>query len=251
MPPPAGVRGAGPAAPVTVAVPVLVGCVLGAFALGALLTGLLATCCHRPAVPKCPPQPPAAPQPPAPRLYPLLPPQGDPGALRDPPELPTPEVTPPQRVTEPRRGHLTRLGCPEPPGPGPPQKAALEELLQRLHGPGGSGWPVTPPATNRVQPGAPFSGNPPAAPCGTLRRLDVPPDSPPPPRRPLALSLSLGGAPARPPGLGRGLTRMHSLGGTCTPGGTPWGPHPLERSLSMKPPVLPKPPMVPGAPGRP
>ncbi|NWI48301.1 SEM6C protein, partial [Picathartes gymnocephalus] len=40
----------------TVPVPVLVGCVLGAFALGALATGLVATCCQRPAVPKAPPE---------------------------------------------------------------------------------------------------------------------------------------------------------------------------------------------------
>ncbi|XP_054661997.1 semaphorin-6C isoform X3 [Grus americana] len=261
-----GVRQAGPGTTATVPVPVLVGCVLGAFALGALAAGLLAACCRRPAGPKGPPEPPAAPQPPAqppaPRLYPPLPPQGGAGGLRDPPELPTPEGTPQPptktpRVAEPRRSqaaHLGTPGCPEPPGPGPPPKATLEELLQRLHGAGGSGWPVTPPSTgsfaNRVQPGAPFSGLPPAPRDGTPRRLDVPPDSPPPPRRPLAQRHSLGGPPARPPGLARGLTRMHSLG---TPGGPPWGSRPgaLERSLSMKPPVLPKPLLVPAAPGRP
>ncbi|GAB0201093.1 semaphorin-6C [Grus japonensis] len=261
-----GVRQAGPGTTATVPVPVLVGCVLGAFALGALAAGLLAACCRRPAGPKGPPEPPAAPQPPAqppaPRLYPPLPPQGGAGGLRDPPELPTPEGTPQPptktpRVAEPRRSqaaHLGTLGCPEPPGPGPPPKATLEELLQRLHRAGGSGWPVTPPSTgsfaNRVQPGAPFSGLPPASRDGTPRRLDVPPDSPPPPRQPLAQRHSLGGPPARPPGLARGLTRMHSLG---TPGGPPWGPRPgaLEHSLSMKPPVLPKPLLVPAAPGRP
>ncbi|KAM6039599.1 semaphorin-6C isoform 2-T2 [Chlamydotis macqueenii] len=261
-----GVRQAVPGAEATVPVPVLVGCVLGAFALGALATGLLATYCRRPAVPKGPPEPPAAPRPPAqppiPRLYPPLPPQGGAGGLRDPPELPTPETTPqpPTKMlrewaTEPRCGqaaHLSTLGCPEPPGPGPPPKAAVEELLERLHGVGGSGWPVTPPSsgsfTNRVQPGAPFSGLPPAPRDGAPRRLDVPPDSPPPPRRPLAQRHSLGGPPARPPGLGRGLTRMHSLG---APGGPPWGPRPVERSLSVKPPVLPKPLLVPAPPGRP
>ncbi|NXY24936.1 SEM6C protein, partial [Atrichornis clamosus] len=46
---PAGVRHPGPGAAATVPVPVLVGCVLGAFALGALATGLVATCCQRPA----------------------------------------------------------------------------------------------------------------------------------------------------------------------------------------------------------
>ncbi|NXM42635.1 SEM6C protein, partial [Gymnorhina tibicen] len=42
------VRHPGPGAAATVPVPVLVGCVLGAFALGALATGLVATCCQRP-----------------------------------------------------------------------------------------------------------------------------------------------------------------------------------------------------------
>ncbi|NXB08482.1 SEM6C protein, partial [Cnemophilus loriae] len=51
-----GVRRPGPGAEATVPVPVLVGCVLGAFALGALTTGLVATCCQRPAVPKAPPE---------------------------------------------------------------------------------------------------------------------------------------------------------------------------------------------------
>ncbi|NXW51487.1 SEM6C protein, partial [Nyctiprogne leucopyga] len=129
-----GVRQAGPGVPATVAVPVLVGCVLGAFALGALATGLLAACC-RPAAPKGPPQPPAAPLPPAPRLYPPLPPQGGAGGLREPPEPPTPEPTPQpptrtphEQAVEPRRGQATHLGtpgCPEPPGPGPPPKATL------------------------------------------------------------------------------------------------------------------------------
>ncbi|NWR39648.1 SEM6C protein, partial [Tachuris rubrigastra] len=50
------VRHPGPGAALTVPVPVLVGCVLGAFALGALGAGLVATCCHRPAVPKAPPE---------------------------------------------------------------------------------------------------------------------------------------------------------------------------------------------------
>lgn len=257
---PTGVRQAGPGAAATVPVPVLVGCVLGAFALGALATGLLAACCRRPTVPKGPPEPPAAPRPPAqppvPRLYPQLPPQGGAGGLRDPPELPTPEATPqpPTKTPRERVTHLGTPGCPEPPGPGPPTKATLEELLQRLHGPGGSGWPVTPPGSgsfaNRVQPGAPFASLPPAPRDGAPRRLDVPPDSPPPPRRPLAQRHSLGGTGARPPGLARGLTRMYSLG---APGGPPWGPRPgtLERSLSMKPPVLPKPLLVPAAPGQP
>ncbi|XP_061872356.1 semaphorin-6C [Colius striatus] len=251
-----GVRGAEAAA--AVPVPVLVGCVLGAFALGAVAAGLMATGCRRPPGHKGPPEPPgpaAAPpppaQPPAPRLYPPLP------APRDPPELPTPEPTPQPPRAEPRRGqaaHPGPVGCPEPPGPGPPAKAALEELLQRLHGAGGSGWPVTPPAAgsfaNRVRPGAPFSGVPLTPRDGAMRRLDVPPDSPPPPRRALAHTHSLGGAPTRPPGPGRGLTRMHSLG---TPGGPPWGPRPgtLERSLSLKPPILPKPLLLPAAPGRP
>ncbi|NWW33434.1 SEM6C protein, partial [Panurus biarmicus] len=52
-----GVRHPGPGAEATVPVPVLVGCVLGAFALGALATGLVATCCQRPAVAKAPPEP--------------------------------------------------------------------------------------------------------------------------------------------------------------------------------------------------
>ncbi|NXE98681.1 SEM6C protein, partial [Menura novaehollandiae] len=75
---PTGVRHPGPGAAATVPVPVLVGCVLGAFVLGALATGLVATCCHRPAVPKTPPEPPGTlrtpAQPPVPRLYPTLPP---------------------------------------------------------------------------------------------------------------------------------------------------------------------------------
>ncbi|NXU94101.1 SEM6D protein, partial [Xiphorhynchus elegans] len=125
------VRHPGPGAPSMVPVSVLVGCVLGAFALGALGAGLMATCCHRPAVPKSPPEPPAAPrtpaQPPVPRLYPALP--------REPPEPPSPEPTPQppartprERGLQPRRAHqtpqLSALGCPEPPGPGPPPKAA-------------------------------------------------------------------------------------------------------------------------------
>ncbi|KAM4755751.1 semaphorin-6C isoform 1-T1 [Cyanocitta cristata] len=255
------VRHPGPGAAATVPVPVLVGCVLGAFVLGALATGLVAICCQRPAVPKTPPEPPCAPrtpaQPPVPRLYPALPP------CPEPPEPPCPEppALPPARAPrerELRRGHSVPLGpagCPEPPGPGPPAKASLEELLQRLHGSsGGSGWPVTPPATgsfaNRVQPRAAGPG-PLFAPHDRAPvRLDVPPDSPPAPRRPLAQSHSLGGTPVSPPGPPRGLTRMHSLG---TPGGTPWAPRPgtLERSLSMKPPTLPKPLLLPAAPGRP
>lgn len=114
---------------------------------------------------------------------------------------------------------------------------------------------MTPPGANsfanRVQPGAPFSSLPLAPHDRAPQRLDVPPDSPPPPRQPLAQRHSLeGGLPMRPPGLARGLTRMHSLGG---PGGPPWGPRPgaLERSFSLKPPVLPKPLHVPAAPGRP
>ncbi|KAM4880613.1 semaphorin-6C [Sylvia borin] len=259
-----GVRHPGPGAEATVPVPVLVGCVLGAFALGALATGLVATCCQRPAVPKAPPEPPCAPrspaQPPVPRLYPALPPQGSAGVLRDgaeplePPEPPEPE--PPARAArdrEPRRGPAAALRPAEPPGPGPPAKAARDEMLQRLYG--GSGWPGTPSGTtgsfaNRVLPRAagpgPLFGPHDRAPV----RLDVPPDSPPAPRRPLAQSHSLGGTPVSPPGPPRGLTRMHSLG---TPGATPWGPRAgaLERSLSMKPPVLPKPLLLPAAPGRP
>ncbi|XP_030329784.1 semaphorin-6C isoform X2 [Strigops habroptila] len=264
-----GVHQPGLGAAATVPVPVLVGCVLGAFALGALAAALLSASCRRPAEPKRPPELPSAPrppaQPPAPRLYPLLPPQGGAGDLRDPPEPPPPEAAlqtpttaPQERAAEPRRSQATHLGTPgclEPPGPGPPPKAPLEELLQRLHGVGGSGWPVTPPGANsfanRVQPGAPFSSLPLAPHDRAPQRLDVPPDSPPPPRQPLAQRHSLeGGLPMRPPGLARGLTRMHSLGG---PGGPPWGPRPgaLERSFSLKPPVLPKPLHVPAAPGRP
>ncbi|XP_064257456.1 semaphorin-6C isoform X3 [Passer domesticus] len=239
-----GVRHPGPAAESTVPVPVLVGCVLGAFALGALATGLVATCCQRPAVPKAPPEPPCAPRSPAqpavPRLYPALPPQGGSGSFRDPPEpQPEPPAPPPARAAR------------EPPGPGAPGRAAREELPQRP--PGGSAWPVTPPGsgsfTNRVLPRSAGPG-PPFGPHDRAPvRLDVPPDSPPAPRRPLAPSRSLGGTPVSPPGPPRGLTRMHSLG---TPGGTAWGPRPgaLERSLSVKPPVLPKPLLLPAAPGR-
>ncbi|TRZ09896.1 hypothetical protein HGM15179_017195 [Zosterops borbonicus] len=254
-----GVRQPGPGAEAAVPVPVLVGCVLGAFALGALATGLVATCCQRPAVPKAPPEPPCAPrtpaQPPVPRLYPALPPQGSAGAPRDCPQ-PEPPAPPParaQRDREPRRGPSAAPRPAEPPGPGPPMKGAREEMLQRLHG-GGSGWPGTPSGTgsfaNRVLPRA---GGP-APPLGPHDRapvrLDVPPDSPPAPRRPLAQSHSLGGTPVSPPGPPRALTRMYSLG---TPGAPPWGPRPgaLERSLSMKPPVLPKPLLLPAAPGRP
>ncbi|NXV23591.1 SEM6C protein, partial [Cepphus grylle] len=134
-----GDMGAGPGAAATVPVPVLVGCVLGAFALGALAAGLLATGCRRPAVPKGPPEAPTAPwppaQPPVPRLYPALPPQGGARGLQDLPELPTPEATPQlptktprEQAAEPRRGQATHLGTPgypEPPGPGPPPKATL------------------------------------------------------------------------------------------------------------------------------
>ncbi|NWY22229.1 SEM6C protein, partial [Aphelocoma coerulescens] len=62
---PAEVRHPGPGSAATVPVPVLVGCVLGAFVLGALATGLVAICCQRPAVPKTPPEPPCAPRTPA------------------------------------------------------------------------------------------------------------------------------------------------------------------------------------------
>ncbi|NXD31164.1 SEM6C protein, partial [Spelaeornis formosus] len=100
---PAGVRHPGPGAEATVPVPVLVGCVLGAFALGALATGLVATCCQRPAVPKPPPEPPCAPrspaQPPVPRLYPALPPRG--------PE-PEPPALPPARVSRERESREPR-----------------------------------------------------------------------------------------------------------------------------------------------
>ncbi|XP_066842051.1 semaphorin-6C isoform X1 [Anser cygnoides] len=263
-----GVRQAVPGAVAAVPVPVLVGCVLGAFVLGALAAGLLAACTRRPAAPKGAPAPPAAPcpppQPPTPRLYPPLPPHGG-DRDWDHPELPTPEATPEppartprERAAEPRRG-LGTPGCPEPPGPGPPPKASLEERLQRLQGPGGSGWPVSPgPAAagsfaNRVQPGVPLASVPLPPREGAPRRLDVPPDSPPPPRRPLAQRHSLAGmagTAARLPSVARGLARMHSLG---APGGPPWGPRPvpLQRSLSMKPPVLPKPLLVPTGPGQP
>ncbi|NWZ28611.1 SEM6C protein, partial [Asarcornis scutulata] len=128
------VRQAVPGAVAAVPVPVLVGCVLGAFVLGALAAGLLAACTRRPAAPKGAPAPPAAPcpppQPPAPRLYPPLPPHGG-DCDWDLPELPTPEATPEpptrtprERAAEPRRG-LGTPGCPEPPGPGPPPKASL------------------------------------------------------------------------------------------------------------------------------
>ncbi|KAL9823227.1 LOW QUALITY PROTEIN: semaphorin-6C [Geothlypis trichas] len=246
---PAGVRHPGPAAEATVPVPVLVGCVL-ALRRGALATGLLATCCQRPAVPKAPrnlPAPPRTPsQPPVPRLYPALPPQdgSGPGTEPEPPALP-PARAP--RDREPRRRPA------EPPGPGPPGRAAREEPLQRLPG---VAWPVTPPGSgsfaNRVLPRA--AG--PAPPFGPHDRapvrLDVPPDSPPAPRRPLAQSYSLGGTPVSPPGPPRGLTRMHSLGHRGTPGGAPWGPRPgaLERSMSMKPPCSPT-AAAAAAPGRP
>ncbi|XP_066193825.1 semaphorin-6C [Sylvia atricapilla] len=250
-----GVRHPGPGAEATVPVPVLVGCVLGAFALGALATGLVATCCQRPAVPKAPPEPPCAPrspaQPPAPRLYPALPPHASAGIVRDGAEPEPPEAEP--RDREPRRGPAAAPRPAELPGPGPPAKAARDEALQRLCG--GSGWPGTPPGTggsfaNRVLPRAAGPG-PPFGPHDRAPvRLDVPPDSPPAPRRPLAQSRSLAGTPVSPPGPPRALTRMHSLG---TPGATPWGPRPgaLERSLSVKPPVLPKPLLLPAAPARP
>ncbi|XP_064032016.1 LOW QUALITY PROTEIN: semaphorin-6C [Pogoniulus pusillus] len=274
-----GVRQPGPGAAALVPVPVLAGCMLGAFASGALAAALLSACCRRPPPPpKTPPEPPttatasataaaAAPptpaQPPAPRLYPLLPP-------RDPlPELPTPEPTPQppakaprERLAEPRRGRAPPPGtpsCPEPPGPGPPPKATLEERQQRGYGPGGSAWAgacgrsATPPGggsfANRVRPGGLSASLPPGPRDAAPRRLDVPPDSPPPPRRPLAQRHSLGGTPARPPGLPRGLTRMHSLGTAGgTAAGTAWA---LERSCSAKPPLLPKPSLLPAAPGRP
>ncbi|XP_069734578.1 semaphorin-6C [Phaenicophaeus curvirostris] len=234
-----------------VPVPVLVGCALAAFALGAAAAGLVAAAC-RPSAPKGTPEPPDTPlqppgPPPVPRLYPTLP---GPGGLRDPPTPPTTPKAAPQRATEPHGGLTPNSGPPEPPGPGPPARPALEELLQRLHGSGGSGWPVTPPGpgsfANRVQPGVGF---PRAAPRdGAPRRLDVPPDSPPPPapRRPLAQRHSLGG-PAGPPGSARPLARMHSLGGT------PWGPRPpaSERGLPTKPPLLPKPLMLPAGPSQP
>ena len=229
---PAGVRGAVPEA--AVPVPVLVGCVLGAFVLGALVAGLGAACTRRPAAPKGAPEPPSPRPPPAPRLYPPLPPHS--GAWDPHPELPSPEPSP-----EPPTRTPHGLSTPQPPGPGPPLRATLE-------GSGAAGWSLPPPGpmANRVQPGsspfAPWDGAP--------RRLDVPPDSPPPPRRPLAQRHSLGGAggAARPPGTARGLTRMYSLG---APGGAPpWGPHaiPLQRSLSMKPPLSTKPPLPPKPP---
>ncbi|KAK4807635.1 hypothetical protein QYF61_015981 [Mycteria americana] len=234
-----GVRQAGPGATATVPVPVLVGCVLGAFALGALAAGLLAACCRRPAAPKGPPEPPAAPrppaQPPAPRLYPPLPPQGGAGGLRGPPELPTPEATPQppaktprERAAEPRRGQAARLGtpgCPEPPGPGPPPKAPLEELLQRLHGTGGSGWPATPPGRRLLrQPGA--AGHPGLrAPPGPPRRGSPAAGRAPrqPPAAPAAAGAETlaGGATGETPRRGPGA-HPHALAGR--PGGAALGP---------------------------
>ncbi|XP_064355208.1 semaphorin-6C isoform X2 [Dromaius novaehollandiae] len=255
-----GVRQDSPGA--SVPLPVLAGCVLGAFVLGALAAGLLATCYRGPAAPKgaeTPPVLPASlchapetPPPPVPRLYPPLPPRhGDPGVREQHPELaqlPTPEATPEPPAKTPReRGHGTP-GCPPAPTLAAPPKVTLDELLQRLHGPGGSGgWPVAPSPPGgagsfgkRVQPDAPYFG---------VRRFDVPPDSPPR-RRPLAQRHSLGGPPAGPPGLARGLTRMHSAGAS---GGLARAPRhgALERSLSAKPQLLPKPLLVPSAPGRP
>ncbi|XP_051496953.1 LOW QUALITY PROTEIN: semaphorin-6C [Apus apus] len=197
-----GVRQAGPGAAAMVPVPVLVGCVLGAFTLGALATGLLVAICRRPPGPKGPPEPPATPRPPAqppvPRLYPLLPPQGGPGALRDPPELPTPEPTPQpptktprERGTEPRRPQITHLGtpgCPEPPRPGTPTqddsgaaaaaaragglRVARDPPGHRLlHQPGAAGSPVL-----RPPPGPPGWGSPAAG-----RAPRQPPPAPPAP----------------------------------------------------------------------
>ncbi|XP_052521013.1 semaphorin-6C isoform X1 [Tympanuchus pallidicinctus] len=217
-----GVRGAVREA--AVPVPVLVGCVLGAFVLGALVAGLGAACTRRPAAPKGAPEPPSPHPSPAPRLYPPLPPHD--GAPDPHPEPPSPE--PPTRTPH-------GLSAPQPPGPGPPLRAIPEGS-----GAAGRSLPPPGPVANRVQPGsaslAPWDGAP--------RRLDVPPDSPPPPRRPLAQRHSLEGA-ARAAGAARGLIRMHSLG---APGGAPpWAPHavPLQRSLSVKPPLPPKPPPVP------
>ncbi|XP_068778352.1 semaphorin-6C isoform X2 [Struthio camelus] len=245
----------------SVPLPVLAGCVLGAFMLGALAAGLLATCYRGPTAPKGaepPPalpaglhHPPEVPQPPAPRLYPLLPPcRGDTGVQEQHPELaqlPTPETTPEPPAKIPREhGHGTPE-CPQPPTLVAPPKATLDELLQRLHGASGSGWPVTPSPPGgsssfgkRVQPDTPYFG---------VRRFDVPPDSPPR-RRPLAQRHSLAGPPTGPPGLARGLTRMHSAG---VGGGLVRAPRhgALERSLSAKPQLLPKPLLVPVAPGRP
>lgn len=224
-----GVRGAVPDA--MVPVPVLVGCVLGAFVLGALVAGLGAACTRRPAAPKGAPEPPSPRPPPAPCLYPQLPPHN--GTWDPPPEPLSPEPSP-----EPPTRTPHSLSTPQPPGPGPPLRATLECS-------GAAGWSLPPPApmANRVQPGsaplAPWDRDP--------RRLDVPPDSPPPPRRPLAQTYSLGGA-VRPPGTARSLTRMYSLG---APGGAPpWGPHhiPLQRSFSMKPPLSTKPPLPPKPP---
>ncbi|KAM8986362.1 semaphorin-6C [Ara ararauna] len=223
--------GPGPAVPL----PLLAGCALGAFALGAAAAALLSAFCRRPAELKAPPEPPGAAPPPPPRLYPELPP---PGGAADPPEPP-----PPERAPEPRR---SPRGCPEPAGPGPPPGAAPEELRLHREG-GGSGRPRPPPgsgSSNRVQPGAPRPERPLGAQHRAPQMMDVPPDSPPPPRRALALRHSLEGAPPpmRPPGLARALTRMHSLGG-------PRPPPALERSVPLKPPVLPKPLQAPAAPG--
>ncbi|XP_067169691.1 semaphorin-6C isoform X4 [Apteryx mantelli] len=205
-----------------------------------------------PALPAGLRRPPEAPQPPAPRLYPPLPPRhGDPSVREQHPELaqlPTPEPTPEPPAKTPREHGHSSPGCPQAAVPGPPPKVTLDELLQRLHGAGGSGWPVAPSLPGgsgsfgkRVQPDA--------APYFGVRRFDVPPDSPPR-RRPLVQRHSLGGPPAGPPGPAQGLTRMHSAGAG---GGLARAPRHgvLERSLSAKPQLLPKPLLVPAAPGRP
>ncbi|NXD46410.1 SEM6C protein, partial [Copsychus sechellarum] len=119
---PAGVRHPGPEPEATVPVPVLVGCVLGAFALGALATGLVATCCQRPAVPKAPPEPPCAPRtpapPPVPRLYPALPPRAEPEPEPepepDPQPQPEPPALPPARAPRPREPRRGPAAAPEP-----------------------------------------------------------------------------------------------------------------------------------------
>ncbi|KAM4644533.1 semaphorin-6C [Amazona ochrocephala] len=209
--PPAGCVPAAPHLPPGPAVPVPV---LAGSVLGAFALGAAAAALLS-ALCRRPAGPSAPPEPPrAPPPAPrLYPALPPPGGAADPPEPPPPPPPPSERAPEPRR---SPRGFLEPAGPGPPP---------------GCG------ASKRVRAGAPRDRGP--------RRVDVPPDSPPPARRALAQRHSVeGGPPLRPPGLGRGLTRMHSLGAPPRPGAP-------ERSLSVKPPVLPKPLQAPAAPGWP
>ncbi|XP_062454115.1 semaphorin-6C isoform X5 [Rhea pennata] len=226
-----GVRQDAPGA--SVPLPVLAGCVLGAFVLGALAAGLLAACYRGgPGAPKGAEAPPAHP---TARLYPPLPPRcGDPQQHPELAQLPTPEATPEPPARTPRERGPSTPGCRRCP---PPASPPLDELLRRLHGAGGSGCPVVAPAGagrqgEWEQPGVGRNRG--------ARRFDVPPESPPAPRR------SLGG-PAR------ALARVHSAGAV---GGLPPAPRPgaLGRSLSAKPQLPPKPlplPPAAAAPGRP